>query len=57
MWRGRVSPPANACQGSIPSDIYICYYSGKAASFGVRLMAGRQQLEYLTTLQPHFIDK
>ena len=21
--------------------IYICYYSGKAASFGVRLMAGR----------------
>ena len=35
-----ISPPANACQGSIPSDI-LCYYSGKAASFGVRLMAGR----------------
>ena len=35
-----ISPPAKACQGSIPNDI-IYRYLEKTASLSVRLMAGR----------------
>jgi len=57
MWRGRVSPPANACQGSIADNMEYNHYSEKMASLSVRLMVGRQQRENYLNSNPHRKDK